>query len=326
MKTKTINKMLDLWENGRCLRGIADKIGKSAPTVMKYLNKAGIDTSKRSCLTKDTLTLIDSINTVLSEIESRMTIRQIFYQLATRNIVPLTKGGYTKVSRIATEGRRRGLISWDRIEDRVRRPHSVPAWDNLTEFKSDMIASYKKNIWTNQPKYFEVWLEKNALYGLIYPICAKYGITLQVITGYTSATAIYDASVGIGRFKPLQNNDTILYLGDCDPSGLDIERSIHDVFLDDHEIDINIKRVGLTSKQVRKYHLPPNISKKEDPRSSSYKHTISAELDALPPNILKRKLEKAIIKHLDIDAYNETMEQEKTELNKLRTSLRDVKF
>jgi hypothetical protein len=310
-----ISSMISKWqEGGICLRPLASQYGISAATAKKYLNQSGIDTSKRSCFSRKKWDIIESINTVLKEYETRLTVRQVFYQLATRQIVPLSTKGYHSVVSACNKGRKQGYISWDSIEDRTRQPHTVPMWQGLDDFKHTILQAYRRDIWLNQDNYFEVWLEKNALYGLISPITSKYGITLQTITGYSSISAIYEGS------KRLNDGDTLLYLGDHDATGIDIDRSIKESFKHDHNLSIDVKRVGLLYEDIEKYNLLPNPIKESDPRAKNYPYEKQAELDALPPDILINRIESAIRSHLDLEAYNEGMRIQKEELNKIKSS------
>ena len=308
----------DYIESGVCLRTLASRHGISAATAKKRLNDAGIDTSKRPCFRKETVDLINRINDVLNEYETRLTVRQAFYQVSTRGIVSFDAKGYASVQQAIKKGRLAGIISWDKIEDRTRQPHSAVMWNGIADYMETVLHSYRRNIWLNQPNYFEVWLEKNALYGVVYPTCAKYGVTLQVITGYSSLSTIYDAT------KRLKSGDTILYLGDHDASGLDIERAISDGFRDDHGIDVNVKRIGLLYEDIEQYDLPPNPMKERDPRTKKYQFDVSAELDAMPPNILVERVNNAIYKHLDQRKWAECLGIEDDELNMIRSSIGDV--
>lgn len=313
MSVDITNLKLD-WESGICLRPLASKHGVSAATAKKYLNHAGVSTAKRTCFTKKVWDIIQNINTVLNEYETRLTVRQIYYQLASRQIVPLSKKGYDSVVSAANKGRKKGYIEWDKIEDRTRQPHKPPMWKGLDDFRDTVLQAYTRDTWINQSHYFEVWIEKNALYGLTFPVTQKYGVTLQTITGYSSISAIYEGS------KRLNNGDTILYLGDHDATGIDIDRSIRDSFLNDHGLNINVERIGLLYEDIEKYDLLPNPIKEKDPRASKYPYEKQAELDALPPNVLVKRVENAITSHLDMAAYQECKRIEAEELNRIQSS------
>lgn len=308
------------WESGICLRPLATKYGMSPATAKKYLNDAGIDTAKKACFSKDVWNKIQAINLILNEYDTRLTVRQAYYQCASRGIVPLTTPGYRSIQSAISKGRKYGYVPWDKIEDRTRQPHTPIMFGGLEDYKEAILQAYRRDIWQNQPRRFEVWLEKNALFGVINPITQYYGITLQTITGYSSISAIHD---GANRLK---DGDTILYLGDHDATGIDIDRSLRDGFLEDHGKKINIERIGLIYEDIEKYNLLSNPEKEEDPRTKEYPYEKQAELDALPPDVLRDRIEAAIISHLDMGAYNECKIQQEIELNMIRTRLGNVQF
>lgn len=314
-----IQSMVLDWSTGVCLRPLATKYNISPATAKKYLNNAGVNTSKKKCYTKAVWDIITAIQGVLDENEYTYSVRQMFYQLSTRGVVPLDKKGYNSTQSALNKGRKHGHIPWDRIEDRTRQPHTPPSWDGIDDFMNSVLAAYRRDIWTTQPEYFEVWLEKNALFGVINPVCNYYGVTLQTITGYSSISAVYD---GAERFKRHdKETNTIFYLGDHDATGIDIDRSLKESFIEDHGIDINIIRIGLLYEDIDKYDLPPNPLKKTDTRAKKYQFEKQAELDALSPDILIPRVQNAIEDHLDIDAYNHIKNIEHAELNKIQTSL-----
>lgn len=308
------------WESGICLRPLASKYGISPATAKKYLNATGTDTAKRLCYTKEVWNLIELINNILGEYKTRLTVRQVFYQCASRHLVPLSQRGYNSVQSAISKGRKHGHVSWDKIEDRTRQPHTKTMWQGVQHFKDTILTAYQRNIWMNQDDYFEVWLEKNALYGVISPITQFFGITLQTITGYSSISTIYDAT------NRLKDGDTILYLGDHDATGIDIDRNIKDSFLEDHDLNINVERIGLLYEDIEKYQLLPNPIKESDPRAANYTYEKQAELDALPPDILIKRVRDAIISHLDMKAFQENKRVEQKELNMIRSRLDAVQF
>lgn len=304
------------WNSGMRLRGISSKYGISAATAKNILNKAGINTA-RIGLTEPVLDIIRNINTILAEFpDMRMTVRQVYYQLAIRKMVPLSVSGYRATVSALTKGRTGGYVAWDRIEDRTRRTHIPSMWNNVSGFIETVLRSYRRNIWKDQPSYFEVWLEKNALFGIVEPICKKYGVTLQPITGYSSLSTPFDA------LKRLKAGDTILYLGDHDASGIDIDRSLGEKFIEYHGKYIKIERIALVYEDIDKYTLPENFEKESDSRFAGYRKKgffKQAELDALPPNILVDRIEAAIIAHLDMKAFRKSMKNQEGDLNIIRS-------
>jgi len=259
---------------------------------------------------------IDTINGVLSEYSQRLTLRQLYYQLVSRNIIPNKDREYKKLSEIATKARKAGMIDWQAIEDRLRKPQLPYYADDLADALNDIYNSYRLDRMEGQRRYIEVWVEKDSLSGVLLPITQKYHVRLMVNRGYSSITAMYEASERMGE-DPL-----ILYFGDHDPSGLDMIRDIEDR-LYEMGTPVTVEPVALTMAQIRHYNPPPNPAKLSDTRSPHYVAQYgyeSWELDALPPDVLSELVEEAILSRIDLDKYNKVLEQEKadkTELKKL---------
>jgi hypothetical protein len=155
---------------------------------------------------------------------TKMTVRQIFYQLLTPKIIDNNKGGYQKVSNALVKARQDGTIPWHWIEDRIRRPRIVPMWSGLSDFAETAISAYRRNVWENQKKLVEVWVEKDALSGIFEDVLEQYGVTLNIGRGYDGWSSIYGAAQRYKRW----NDVVILYFGDFDPSGVDMARSLEE--------------------------------------------------------------------------------------------------
>lgn len=269
-------------------------------------------------LSKDNKVRLDQINVILEEyVEDgyRLTLRQLYYQLVSRDFIPNKQDEYKKLMNILKKGRMAGIVDWDAIEDRVRKP-ILPYWvSGIEDAINDTISQYRLNRMRDQSPQIEVWVEKDALSGVLSRVTENYHIRLMVNRGYTSVSALYDAQ------KRLSSGDTILYFGDHDPSGLDMLRDIKDRMLE-FNVDIDIVPVALTMDQVRAFNPPPNPAKFEDPRADWYIKEygeVSWELDALPPKELIRLLEESILQRIDLDQYHEMLKQEQKDIILMKT-------
>ena len=63
-----------------------------------------------------------------------MTLRQVYYQLVSRQVLKNNRSQYQALSKALVTARREGLIPWEWIEDRLRRPRRVSMWDDLPDF------------------------------------------------------------------------------------------------------------------------------------------------------------------------------------------------
>ena len=269
---------------------------------------------------RETRLLLEKITKVVDDYGDkgyRLTLRQLYYQLVSHDIIPNQQKEYAKLSRTMTDARMAGLIDWDMIEDRIRVPKKPSEFQNIADLVKAAIQSYRLDRWQNQENYVEVWVEKDALSGVLEPITRKYHVHLLVNRGYSSASAMHQSALRIQ--ENYDQRCVVLYLGDHDPSGVDMVRDIEDR-LETFGCDIEIKKIALTMEQIEQYQLPPNPAKMSDPRSDKYvkKHgNQSWELDALTPETLNELLVTNIEELLDMDEYHAVMEREEEEKMKL---------
>ena len=245
-----------------------------------------------------------------------MTVRQVYYQLVSRQVIQNSRAAYQGVSNALVDARREGLIPWDWIEDRNRRPRSVPMWDNLSDFADTCRRSYRRDIWATQPVHVETWLEKDALSGIFEEALAPFGVTLNVGRGYDGWSSIQRAAQ---RFNSKTVPVAVLYFGDFDPSGVDMVRSLIERLA---ALDANpeVVKCALTREDIAQYNLPPDFAKKTDTRAAGFiaKHgDISVELDALPTDILRRRLIEAVESRMDLSALEATKALEDGERTRL---------
>ena len=266
--------------------------------------------------------LLDYIVDIVEEYENRgyyLTVRQVYYQLVSRDIIQNDLNSYQHISRVLTDARMTGLVDWDTIEDRARQAIMPMQYDSISSFIRLSVDSYRRYRWEDQNHYVEVIVEKEALSGILRPLTTKYNVLLLSNKGYSSASAIHDAAQRIIRHTSQGKKCHILYLGDHDPSGNDMVRDIRDR-LDKLRCIVSVEKIALTMKQIEQYKPPPNPAKKSDPRSEKYVTEYgdqSWELDALKPEALNELVESNIKKYLDMDKYKNIVEKERREKLKL---------
>lgn len=250
----------------------------------------------------------------------RLTLRQLYYQLVSRDIIPNTEKSYKNVGLILSNARLAGMIDWKAIEDRGRQPRNPPEYDNIQDLVSAALWSYRLPRWQGQEKYVELWVEKEALAGVLQPLASEFHVTLMVNKGYSSQSAMYESAKRIGEV----GKDTIIfYLGDHDPSGEDMVRDVGDrlrLFLQG-DVDLEVEKLALTTKQVRQYRPPPNPAKLSDSRAAKYiaQHgRFSWEVDALNPNQLQRIIRTAFEEVIDQELMDEIIAKEEVDKTKLK--------
>lgn len=269
-----------------------------------------------------------------------LTLRQLHYQLVKANLIVNHDTAYKKLGDILDDCRYAGVIDWDAIEDRGRVPHIGFAVDSIAEALNIIANQYKRDRQQGQDTVVEVWTEKDALSGILKRITEKYHVRLVVNKGYSSSSAMYRAYQRIVDAHDDEKGFQILYFGDHDPSGLDMIRDIearltmmlekgdHNLCPDtlEGESAFEIRHIGLTMEQIKRYSLPPNPTKMTDARSASYIEKYGKtcwEVDALSPQQLTAIVEANIIATIDKDKYNDMLKIEGEERLKLRAFIND---
>lgn len=258
-----------------------------------------------------TLELIETARAILAE-HNPMTVRQVYYQLVSRQVIENNRGKYQAVSNALVDARKDGLIPWEWIEDRLRRPRTVSMWGDLADFADTARQSYRRDVWATQGHFIETWLEKDALSGIFEDVLSEYGVTLNVGRGYDGWDSIHNAAVRYGGWGgPV----TILYFGDFDPSGEDMARSLGQRLGELGETPEIIK-CALTKGDIERYSLPADFAKVTDTRRASFVAKwgdMSVELDALPIDVLRDRLRSAVEARLDMVALAQTRAEERQE-------------
>ena len=278
---------------------------------------------------------LDVVNSIIEEYQLDgyvLTLRQLYYQLVSRDVIPNKQNEYAKLSKLLKEGRMAGIVDWDAIEDRLRKPSSPSSFESPEEILRAAINQYALPRQNGQKIYVEVWVEKDALSGVLKRVTEKYHVPILVNRGYSSASAMFDS---YQRFKrAFQNGQEIkvLYLGDYDPSGIDMIRDINDrttEFLlgdddipDPSDFHFSIEPIALTRKQINQYNPPPNPAKRTDPRAKDFIRNhggTSWEVDALRPEVLNRLLDDAIKSNINASQFNRIVKREKVDKQKLES-------
>ena len=250
-----------------------------------------------------------------------LTLRQLYYQFVARALIPNTDKSYTRLGNIVSDARRAGLIDWDSIVDRTRFLRKLPSWDKPQSILESARDSYHRDLWANQNKRLEVWIEKDALVGVIENICQENDVPFFSCRGYVSDSEMWAGAMRALQYQENtenQNQHTIvLHLGDHDPSGIDMTRDIQDrlsLFMFYH--NIKVKRIALTMEQIEELTPPPNPAKVTDSRYEGYVAKYgdeSWELDALEPQYIANLIEKHILSERDDDKWQQLVDEQESE-------------
>lgn len=259
----------------------------------------------------------------------RLTLRQLYYQLVSANIISNTERSYKNLGNLVSNARLCGQLDWNAIEDRIRRPVINPEFDDLDDLIQGALASYRLPRLDGQSEYVELWVEKDALAGVLQPIVRKYHIVLMVNRGYSSQSAMYEAGKRIDNARDRYGCDraTVLYLGDLDPSGEDMVRDIDDRLGMFASGFVRVVKVALTIEQVTEFGLPPNPTKLSDSRAKAFIQEYgrsSWEVDALPPKVLNNLITEALEGIVDLDKMDKWIDREGEDKERLLEAVNGI--
>lgn len=234
-----------------------------------------------------------------------LTLRQLYYQFVARGYLENTQKAYAKLGNLIVDGRMAGFIDWTSIVDRTRNLRGLQHFDSPADMVDAMRHGFHISHWEGQPYRVEVWIEKDALLGVIAGVCTEYDVPYFSCRGYTSVSEVWGAAQRLMRYQKKGQKIVILHLGDHDPSGVDMSRDIK-ARLTTFGLDVEVIRIALNMSQIDRYKPPPNFAKLKDARAKKYiaKYgTMSWELDALEPQVLVRLIKKSIEKRLDMNVW-----------------------
>ncbi len=264
----------------------------------------------------ESLDRIRQANAIIADYQAqgfRLTLRQLYYQFVSRDLMPNSQRSYKQLGDVVNDGRLAGLIDWNAIEDRTRNLQSNSHWNSPSEIVEACARQFRVDLWERQQNYCEVWIEKDALVGVIEGICTKLDVPYFACRGYTSQSEMWSASQRIIRQEDDGKETFIIHLGDHDPSGIDMTRDIQDR-LELFESNVKVRRIALNFDQIEQYDPPPNPAKATDSRFEEYQALHgdeSWELDALEPKVIVGLVEDAITDLIDQDVWDEAVERQK---------------
>jgi hypothetical protein len=279
------------------------------------------------------LDIICKANDIINEYQQQgyeLTLRQLYYQFVARGFIPNTPKDYFNLGCTINNARLAGLIDWEAIVDRSRKTTQNQHWDSPQEIIEVCAKQYKIDTRASQPCYIEVWVEKEALAGVVERVCRKLDVLSFACIGYVSQSMMWEASQRICDEMCWPKKEymdggarrgVIIHLGDHDPSGIDMTRDIRDR-LHMFGAIVEVKRIALTMAQIKKYKPPPNPAKTTDSRHKDYIRKFgdkSWELDALEPSVLDKLIDTEVRKLTDIKKWNILRSNQTTQRARLQS-------
>jgi hypothetical protein len=264
------------------------------------------------------IALADQIATQYKSQGYNLTLRQLYYQFISRDAFPNSERSYKRLGSIINDARMVGMINWDHIEDRGRESHATdwlgtePA--DLASQISYLQYGHNLDLWRDQERRVEVWVEKQALEEVAERAANSFRVGYFACKGYVSQSEMWRAGERQREAIEQGQEPLILHLGDHDPSGIDMTRDIQERLSLFAGEEVEVRRLALNMPQIRVLNPPPNPAKLTDSRSDKYvaKYgTSSWELDAISPDQLVKIIKDEIRSVIDTEAFEAVLAEEK---------------
>ena len=267
-----------------------------------------------------TLVLLEHAEAIIAEYVEHglsITLRQLYYQFVARGLLPNDQKSYKNLGERISDARLAGLIDWKAIEDRTRRLVGNLHYDDPETAIDAMANGYGIDKWSDQKYRVEVWVEKEALAGVIEQICTKLDVDWFACRGFVSQSEQYKAGKRFLHRAVREDQEAIvLHLGDHDPSGIDMTRDNLKRLEMFSGHNVTLLRIALNMDQIRQYNPPPNPAKVTDSRYAGYLADYgeeSWELDALDPLVLQALIEKHVTEYRDEKKFKALQEKQERE-------------
>ncbi len=270
------------------------------------------------------------------------TLRAMFYRLYSRGLIPNTSTTYDSLSRATVEARWKGQLNMDCFADNSRQvigdfneryvtPEELN--EEKIEYLSRITDDYSDYIprWHDQPKYVEVWIEKDAMASTFQSILQDMEVRIVPNKGFSSMTFLHQTARRLYHFLNMGKKVHVLYYGDFDPSGdymvTDLNNRIRRMGIDLNLDNREFERVAVTPEQIEQYNLPYNPDEETERKMrrdvqtarflAKYGKLYAVELDALPaliPDVFKQELViNKVQQYFDNEIYENLLERYKPE-------------
>lgn len=279
------------------------------------------------------LAIIEQAESIIEEYQAQgftLTLRQLYYQFVARDLLANKQTEYKRLGSIIDDAKNAGLLPWAALEDRTRFVRTQSAWSGPYEIVETCAHQFHINRWLTQQWAPEVWIEKDALIGVIEGVCDELDVPFFACRGYVSGSAQWRAGRRAIDAQKTKRKPIIFHLGDHDPSGLDMTRDNSEkINLYAKANGIQVRRLALNMEQVQQYDPPPNPAKETDSRHAAYSAQFgdqSWELDALEPSVIAGLIRENVERLIDREAWDEVVSREdagRKRLSEIAEELRD---
>jgi hypothetical protein len=262
-----------------------------------------------------------------AEAHGPITVRGLYYQAEVAAVAGIdkTEAGYAKVQRQVLELRREGRLAYAWIADATRWMRKPRSYDSIEDALKATARLYRRNLWRDTDAYVEIWIEKDALAGVIYPVTAEYDVPLMVTRGFSSETFAYTAIESRGDDD---RDYYVYYFGDFDRAGRDGANSLQEKlkrFAADRPFRVIFIQIAVTNGQIKRWRLPTREHKRISAADKLWPHKFACELDAIDPDTLRELVRACIERHLPQDQLEILKVAEESEREALKMFIKKVR-
>ena len=254
--------------------------------------------------------------------ENPVTLRGLFYRVVSNGWFPSTdRKHYDRLGRIMKRLREGGVVPFSWIVDNLRSTMKPSSWSGVEDFVDTVRDAYRKDFWANLPEYVHIFVEKDAIAGVLAPVTQEFDVPLSPLRGYASLTYAHEIAELWDKIdKPI----FAYYLGDFDPSGFDLERDLKEKLRAYGDSSFQWERLAVRAEDFNDFDLYALAPKTSDRRYQEFvkQHgNKCAELDALPATELRQRVRDAISRHVPQDEWCRLQEVERIEKESFENAL-----
>jgi hypothetical protein len=303
-----------LLPDGRRLGANGKPYGLSLATVESYLcrNHSDVLPREQRNWLRD---IVPVAKTIVESYDTAVTLRQLFYQLVSRQIIENTSLDYDYLSKVTAEQRRYGLFP--ALVDQTAHILAPRYFHSPLDSIQHVRDIYRVDRTEGQEVSLYLGVEKSGIQNQLWSwFGRRMALPILALGGYASQSYCDNIAADVAASgRP----GVLIYAGDHDASGDDIYRDL----LERTDCWAKTYRIALTKEQVQDYDLPENPGKDTDTRTGAfmerhgYTENVQVELDALSPTVLRELYRNAIDQHWDEDAFDAAMEREEQERDQL---------
>jgi hypothetical protein len=247
--------------------------------------------------------LLGAITSILDGEETQITVRHLFYRLVGLGVIKKTEKAYRNLVNHLGRWRRDGEIEWSAFSDSTRSHIRWQSFDGIEDALRRTRETYRRDLWSTQPYYVELWLEKDAIASIVHDLAAEFGVPVFVCRGFASLSSLYSAAQTFRRATRNGKEVIIFHLGDYDPSGHAAADAIERTLTEDFGCNIDFDRLAVTPVQIQAFSLPTRPTKQTDSRARNWTGNECVELDSMPPANMRRIVQDAITECIEHGAW-----------------------